>query len=729
MSEGFTDSFEHLRAELHRITRLLHRAVLIASARPRGDVPDSLAGQVIYDGEVEALFAHQDLLEARWAPASFPEAVATRIEALDLEIEQSRARIDDAARTAIGGGVRLPLARLAEEFQFTNVEQEILLLALAPELEPSFERIFAFLHDDVTRTRPTVDLVLNVICRDAREKLRSRSLLAPGGRLRHFGFVEVVGNSSSTLLASELRVDETVVRFLLDHDGPAVTVGVLESVPAADTAAKLPRKTRAELPRLLDALTRHDTSHFTLLLTGSDPVLLDSAACSVAHALRRRTLGVRLDLGSGKLLGKLHLALRDAALWDALLVLDLTAPEAADRESPLPALLREVEELVALQAQPLILLCAPGVTPHLPTAGALWSLTIDPPDYDDRMETWRAVAGEVTDANLPLLSDSFRFTEEQAAAVYRLAYGAAALRDPGDPRVNGNDLLLSARVTAAPRLKRFAIPIEPRFVWNDIVLPEPKLAQLRAIVARVRHRHTVQRDWGFGKKHSRGLGQNILFTGASGTGKTMAAEVLANELSLHLFQIDLSAVVSKFVGETEKNLAAVFDEAELGNCLLFFDEGDAIFGKRTELKDAHDRYSNIEVSYLLQRIERFQGVVILASNLQKNIDDAFLRRLHEVVDFPFPDEGARERIWTRHVPAEVPIDPDVDFRFLAQRFKLSGGNVSNAVRNAAYAAAAEDSRLSMRHIVRAVRDEYTKLGRLTLHTEFEPYFHFLGAAG
>jgi SpoVK/Ycf46/Vps4 family AAA+-type ATPase len=257
----------------------------------------------------------------------------------------------------------------------------------------------------------------------------------------------------------------------------------------------------------------------------------------------------------------------------------------------------------------------------------------------------------------------------------------------------------------------------PRFGWDDIVLPDEVAGMLREIILRVRHRPTVFGEWGFSARHARSRSLSALFTGPSGTGKTMAAEVIANELALPLYRVDLAAVVSKYIGETEKNLAQIFNEAAASSAVLFFDEADALFGKRSEVRDSHDRYANIEVSYLLQRMEDYDGIVILASNLRQNLDEAFVRRLHLAADFPFPDAAARLEIWRRMLPSALPLDQDVDLAALARRFRLSGGNIRNVCVTAAFLAADEGSSAGMRHFLRAIRREHQKMGKLLLGEE------------
>ena len=280
-----------------------------------------------------------------------------------------------------------------------------------------------------------------------------------------------------------------------------------------------------------------------------------------------------------------------------------------------------------------------------------------------------------------------------------------------------NDLLWDAcLVHTRPRLDTLAERLEPRATWDDIVIREDLHSLLRQIADQVRHRGRVYEDWGFRQRMNRGLGLVALFAGESGTGKTMAAEVIANELRLNLYRIDLSAVVSKYIGETEKNLRRLFDAAEDGGAILFFDEADALFGKRSQVKDSHDRYANIETNYLLQRMEAYQGLAILATNMKSGLDDAFTRRLRFSVTFPFPDQVDRKRIWLKIFPPETPLG-ELDFDRLAS-FKLTGGSIHNATLNAAFLAARDNVPVNMTHILSALRTEFVKADRLINEHEF-----------
>jgi SpoVK/Ycf46/Vps4 family AAA+-type ATPase len=260
--------------------------------------------------------------------------------------------------------------------------------------------------------------------------------------------------------------------------------------------------------------------------------------------------------------------------------------------------------------------------------------------------------------------------------------------------------------------------LSQRYTWDDLVLPDDQVTRLRELVQMVRGRAQVLDAWGLGEKLASSYGITALFAGSPGTGKTMAAEVLARDLGLDVYKIDLSGLVSKYIGETEKNLERVFSEAESSNAILFFDEADAVFGKRSEVKDAHDRYANIETSYLLQRMEAYDGVTILATNLRSNLDEAFTRRLDVIVDFPFPDAAQRANIWKALFPSGAPRGEDVDLELMARRFKVAGGSIRNILVAAAYLAAANDSSLDMSHLLHATRREMQKLGRLTDERDF-----------
>jgi SpoVK/Ycf46/Vps4 family AAA+-type ATPase len=298
----------------------------------------------------------------------------------------------------------------------------------------------------------------------------------------------------------------------------------------------------------------------------------------------------------------------------------------------------------------------------------------------------------------------------------------SATREAGHPADSDFDILWDAcRNQTRSQLEDMAQRIESRVSWDDLVLPETQKDILRDIVAQVKHRSTVYETWGFGGKGTRGLGISVLFAGGSGTGKTMAAEVLAGALRLDLYRIDLSSLVSKYIGETEKNLRRVFDAAEAGGAILLFDEADALFGKRSEVRDSHDRYANIEVSYLLQRMESYRGLAILTTNMKSALDTAFLRRIRFVVQFPFPDAAQRADIWRRIIPKTAPAQA-LDVEKLAQ-LNVAGGNIRNMALTAAFLAADSGEPIHMAHVLRAARAEYAKLEKPLTDAEIAGWIH------
>jgi SpoVK/Ycf46/Vps4 family AAA+-type ATPase len=323
------------------------------------------------------------------------------------------------------------------------------------------------------------------------------------------------------------------------------------------------------------------------------------------------------------------------------------------------------------------------------------------------------------DIDFGLLASKFLFTRAKIERSLNYARNIAAAHQGNEKyKIRMAELYEGCRAQSSQKLLSMARKVKPIYTWKDIVLPKDNKEQLREICSNVKHRILVYDRWGFEKKLSLGKGLNILFSGPTGTGKTMAAEVIANELQLEMYKIDLSAVVSKWVGETEKNLTRIFAEARDMNGIIFFDEADALFGKRTGVKDAHDRYANLETSYLLQKIEEYEGIVILSSNFRENIDEAFLRRMHFKVEFQLPDDESRLSIWRNIFPIGAPISSDVDMNFLAKKFKISGGNIKNVALAAAFYAAEESSSICLRHIIKALRREYLKIGRLPSEADF-----------
>ena len=723
--EPYSDSIEHLQDEISRLDLLLKRAVVIARQAGPGTESDEFRGLVVTENEIDDILRTKDLLGETWERAAAREPELTRI---DKELDKRRKQIDARVKPGRGKRLRLALLTLAAQFELSPAEVDIVLVALAPELEPRYETLYAYLQNDVTRKHPSVNLALNLICRSEREKLAARSLFSPWAPLMKHCLLELAEESQDrqpSLLRKFLKLDETIVRFLLDQPPRAFGAAALVTPSEELEGLEVDQATGAKLKNLATHLSKAKTDAPVVRLIGESDSALRGAAEAFCLVFHRSMLLVELtQLADESRLAKL---LRDSQLWQAILVVQSGGPTAQEADAQH---VRQVETILWNRLrefkEPVLLLGPPTGFVQVPPEVSLWRVEVVAPDFEARRKAWSSELGkEATEAETSRLADTFQFGPRRIRQTMNLAAGLAAVRDPESPQPTTGDLLDSGRALTAPQVGHFVVQIKPRYTWEDIVLPPDKMRQLRSIAAWMQFRRRVHEEWGFGQKLSRGKGLNVLFTGPSGTGKTMAAEILAHELSLELLQIDLSSVISKYIGETEKNLSAIFREAEQSQSLLFFDEADSLFGKRTEVKDAHDRYANIEVNYLLQRVEQYEGVVVLATNLQRNLDDAFLRRIKEVVDFPFPDEKLRERIWRAHFPSGAPKEADIDFNFLAGQFKLSGGNIKNVVLSAAFLAAAEGRSITMADLILGLRTELRKEGKLCTKSDFGPYYELI----
>ncbi|MDB4895043.1 MAG: family ATPase, partial [Firmicutes bacterium] len=385
--------------------------------------------------------------------------------------------------------------------------------------------------------------------------------------------------------------------------------------------------------------------------------------------------------------------------------------------------LKRLVELAGTFGLPLFLVSQQPLEPHLFREARLAQVAVPLADQPVREQIWLELLAKVphaADVEPAALAATYRLTPGRIHDAFWLGREQAWLRSL-DGVLTQADLVAGCKAQSSARLGTMARRLTGRPPWEALVLPQDQMEQLGEFCDWVRHRHRVLKEWGFGDGQTRGLGISALFAGGSGTGKTLAAEAVATKLGLDVYRIDLSAVVSKYIGETEKNLAHVFDAAEESHALLFFDEADALFGKRTEVKDAHDRYANIEINYLLQRMEAFDGLTVLATNRVEDLDEAFKRRLSFQISFPMPEQVQRRRIWQVHLPESAPLAPDVDLDFLAARLAVPGGNIRNIALGAAFLAAADGGPISMLHLVRAARREYEKAGRPCTEREFGAY--------
>ncbi|MGZ4179354.1 MAG: ATP-binding protein [Solirubrobacteraceae bacterium] len=587
------------------------------------------------------------------------------------------------------------------------LDAAVLAVCAAPELHPRYGRLYAYLQDDVTRRLPSPRLVASLLTGDGVESHHVLACFAPNARLVAVGAVRILVPDQAVPLADRpVKLADRLAAFIL-----GAGTGLLEAgAPVALRRVALQPgivgrdESVADVARSLQAET-----HLPLVVCGPDA----SAIVATAAGRPLVLLDVR-DLERPRALADATLA---AALEHALLCFDgLEDLNAGERSRLLEQIDSRPERSVLI-----------GRTRR--EAQALADRTVllvelPFPSFAERRLAWEGFSGA---AGATDVAAKFRLSIEQIVAAAEVSRVAARTRGLDTPEAA--DLDLGARHASSSRLGDLAARLSPGYSFDDLVLPDRQRDLLRSISAYLRHRDRVLSEWGYERTVARTQGLKVLFAGESGTGKTMAAQVLAAELGLDLFRVDLATVVSKYIGETEKNLERIFTAADGSNAILFFDEADALFGKRSEVSDSHDRYANIEVAYLLQRMELYPGAAILATNFKRNIDDAFVRRLDFVVDFPFPEADDRKKIWRLVLPQDAPVADDIDLDFLATQFKLSGGAIRNCSLAAAFRAADENGEISMGHLVRAVAQEYGKQGRLTLEADFERFHELIRVPG
>ena len=690
-------SLQHLQAELARIDLLIQRAVRRWQLAGQ-DAADTFRGLYVSDAEAGLLL--QRPFGSNWG------GTVGLSEAEERAFQQAEHQASLQAR-AVQQGRSTRLQSLVEAFGLDAFEKDILLICLAPAFDLRYEKIYGYLQDDVTRKRPGINLALDLLCTIGFDRLTALSHFAPDAPLFRYHLLERFsepGQNKSPLLSQSLLIDETIVHWLLGAYKPAGELAhYLKLTPApVGTAKQVEAEDDFTSKEFLDRKP-------LFIFTGPDRLGQQRAAHRLAGHSKQSILSIDLAIISKDEINlAVGLALRDARLMGSLLFVQGWD---ACLEDGLPvaglwAGLTEHPGIVILAGQaawrPI------GLPDGRPTHWQEFSI----PSYPERKALWEGYLAQAkvsTSVDLTVLAGQFALTGEQIRDAVLLAVNRAG---QNDSTLSEDDLMAAARTASSSRLSGLARKVPARYDWNDIVLPPDQISLLQEIVATVRGRSTVLEEWGVGQKLASSRGVSILFAGPPGTGKTMSAQIIAAELGLDLYKIDLSTIISKYIGETEKNLERIFTEAESSNAILFFDEADALFGKRSEVRDSHDRYANVEISYLLQRMEAYDGVTILATNLRANLDEAFTRRLQFAVDFPFPEEADRLRIWQTLFPPEVPRAPELDLPMLAQRFKLAGGNIRNIIVSAAYLASANGGVVTMEHLLHGTRRELQKMGRL-----------------
>jgi hypothetical protein len=578
--------------------------------------------------------------------------------------------VDAAAAASAIADDRYALGRLVAAFGLTPFERDIVVLCAGVELDGRFGDLAI---DAKGARTPTFGLALSALPE------AHWSALTPQGPLRRWRLVEL---TSAGITDAGLRVDERVLHFLTGID--ELDARLASALRPLSTAPRHEPSGGRALARLL-----HE-AFMVVQVTGTDLAARREAIGQAASLLDATTWVLRqedLPLQADERMAVSVLIAREWRLGRRLVALEAGGDAIDDRTAAyaqvtLAPLIISAREPLPDLAEVAPVVDVPATTPA--ERMARWRDTLGPRAFDE---------ADVIDVAM-----QFDLSEERIRFV-----------KPDDHSVHRDGLWDACRAATRPRMDGLAQRIEAVADWSDLVVPPPQSAVLHSIVSQVRHRHRVYEDWGFARRGQRGLGISALFVGDPGTGKTMAAEVLARDLRLDLYQVDLATVVSKYVGETEKNLRRLFDAAEGSGAILLFDEADALFGKRSEVRDSHDRYANVEVSYLLQRMEAYRGLAILTTNMKQALDPAFMRRIRFIVRFPFPDADQRAAIWRHVFPPDVPVSSLEHVR-LAQ-LDVAGGGIRNIALGAAFIAAAREEPVTMAHIAEAARTEYAKLER------------------
>jgi len=676
----------------------------------------------LYISDDEALALAQRGVATHWGtgvriPKNEERALEKAQAAAMKEIESLE---DRAAKQ----GISLRLKTLGEIFDLSTFAWWAFVVALAPALDLRYERIYSYLQDDVTRKFPSVDLLLHILLPEGLKRLEHLHHFDREAALRVFKLLLPVEDSDKKFngLRKSFYATPGVVDWLLGAYSATTALGDwAEYYPAtADADEMASAQGVFATPGIPTEGVIQDVKP-VVSLCGEDSLQQELTVRQLALALGRPLLKVRLrsEESDSSPLEKLYAAVRDARMLKALLYIQGGDVFIDGDGCLLPACfaaLRLTDDCVIISSKVPFRFMADMLGNDYP----LMRVTFEKLSPEERSELWSlmldGVGQEFPPEELDILAGQFSLTSGQIVAAASAAMSSAV---QAGRSLRSTDLFEAARFHSGHHIGELAQKIEPRYVWEDLVLPDTPMNMLHELVNMVQSRPLVLGTWGLGRKLTAGYGVSALFTGPPGTGKTLAAQIIANQLGIDLYRIDLSTVVSKFVGETEKNLERIFSEASESNAILFFDEADAIFGKRSEVKDAHDRYANIEVGYLLQRMENYSGVAILATNLRANLDEAFTRRLQFIVNFPFPEQEYRLRIWEVLMPPDLPHADDLDFDLMAKRFKLAGGNIRNILVSAAFLAATNAESVSMSHLMHGAKREFQKMGRLVQESDYE----------
>ena len=721
-SRGYLNSWEHITDEFKRIDLKIYIRLLMQQGEDMNQAMDPFKGLVVSEEEVLKLLTRDDTFNSQ------RDDIRLLVEQL-LRLESDIRR---KLEWSHGTGVFLSFIHLSQIFKLTPFEEQTLFLCLAVELDRKYEKLYAYIQDDVTCKYPTADLAMKLICQNEIERFNAYASFTYRSTLNRFFLqYEEGSDKKSSLLSRVLKLDERIVHYITD---PSRSADELESFCQIIE----PHDAKEQL------ILGFDLQKRLLQFTKLQSDMLDGQKKNAIFYLWGNE-------GAGKHLHIKHLC---EATKTQLIIADVrnmliggipfeTLLNKVDREAQIKrsviafshfeAILDENVNKPSLHA--LLQYLAEGNRNVYLISDRHWihpaqlrnctfiEIEIPNPTEVERLMIWESFSQHYlldSTVDLNVMAGKFQFTAGQIRNVLTAAYEDAIWKT-GNATIGFTELHTACSQQAQHKLAEKAVRIKPRYGWEDIILPVDQKVLLRNACNQMKFRHRVHGEWGFGQKLAYGKGLSMLFSGPPGTGKTMSAQVVAKDLQLELYKIDLSQVISKYIGETEKNLHEIFREAKLSGSILFFDESDALFGKRSEVKEANDKYANVETAYLLQKMEEYDGITILATNLLQNIDDAFLRRINFVIRFPFPDFDYRQLLWRSVFPKETPLDDFIDHAFLAKKLLMAGGNIKNIAMSSAFLAAENNEPVGMKHILIAAKHELQKSGRILPKEEMGIY--------
>ena len=727
----FEDSREHLQAELVFVELLIKRQILIMNLQNHTyNKLDEFSGMYISEEEIGHYLNQSEKADDLQSVYQHE-----KVKALTDRITRYRKNINHLISFSLKKGVSLRLPKLAKIFQLTETEVEILLCCLASDIDIRFERYFAYLQNDVSKKRPTVQLLSKMFFGKDKAIFKARHFF--GDNAKFFGknllnFNQKGIGDEPPFPTQQPNVANSIIDFLLeiDHLDPSLReIAELVEPQMMEMNSSYHSHHQQILEKFINYYEVYNKIPLSYIW-GPQGSGKNELIESIAHILNKRVLRVnyfkiqRVNGDLFKLFGTIE---RDRLLHSCILQFNHCdePTNSFDREK---SKIEMLKDLLKENFDGGVIIT--GNKNYGEVKGilglSLLQFHVPLPSVEERFEIWNSFlkcsSSEDEEELINGLAIKFRFTPGQIRSVLNSAAIISSTKNGNGKSVELSDLYKCCREESNQGLLLYSQKVVPKYTWEDIVLPRDTWNQLKEICNCVKNRKKVYAEWGFESKFSLGKGLNILFAGPSGTGKTMSADIIAKDLGLDLYKIDLSSVVSKYIGETEKNLSKIFKEAETSNCILFFDEADALFGKRTEVKDSHDRYANIEINFLLQRMDEHEGIVILATNMRKNLDSAFTRRLNYVVEFPFPDEKYRGLIWSKVFPAETPKSNDIDFDFLSRKFNFAGGNIKNIAVNSAFLAATNGGKVNVENLILAIKREYQKMGKLCSKSDFGQYY-------